>query len=214
MQVKIKKDGKENNYNLINSWEDVTLEKWSKIINSQTKSKTKEALDTISVLSDIPAKLIKELKISDVSVILSKIADLQSKANSRFKRIIKVDGIEYGFHPDLSEISLGEYADLETYIQNGIEKNLPNIMAVLYRPIVEKKNKLYTITSYDGSGVRVRAEKFKKMKANDVNSSLVFFWHFVKKLLLTMPSYLMEQTKKMAEETQMRTSQISGRGSV
>ena len=213
MQVKIKKDGKENNYNLINSWEDVTLEKWSKIINSQTKSKTKEALDTISVLSDIPAKLIKELKISDVSVILSKIADLQSKANSRFKRIIKVDGVEYGFHPDLSEISLGEYADLETYIQNGIEKNLPNIMAVLYRPIVEKKNKLYTITSYDGSGVRVRAEKFKKMKANDVNSSLVFFWHFVKKLSTIMPVYLMEQTKKVIESLQMNSSQKSGVGS-
>ena len=213
MQVKIKKDGKENNYNLINSWEDVTLEKWSKIINSQTKSKTKEALDTISVLSDIPAKLIKELKISDVSVILSKIADLQSKANSRFKRIIKVDGVEYGFHPDLSEISLGEYADLETYIQNGIEKNLPNIMAVLYRPIVEKKNKLYTITSYDGSGVRVRAEKFKQMKANDVNSSLVFFWTLGSKLSTILPLYLMEQTKKVIESLQMNSSQKSGVGS-
>ena len=88
MQVKIKKDGKQKNYNLINSWEDVTLEKWSKLINSQTKSKTKEALETISVLSDIPAKLIKELKISDVSVILSKIAELQSKANSTLRKIV------------------------------------------------------------------------------------------------------------------------------
>ena len=214
MQVKIKKDGKQKNYNLINSWEDVTLEKWSKLINSKTKSKTKEALETISVLSDIPAKLIKELKISDVSVILSKIAELQSKANSTLRRIIKVDGVAIYIESSLSGISLGEYADLETYIQNGVEKNLPNIMAVLYRPIVEKKNKFYTITSYDGSGVRVRAEKFKQMKANDVNSALVFFWHFVKKLFQTMPSYLMEQTEKIVEETQTRTLQTSGLGSV
>ena len=29
MQVKIKKDGNESVYNLINSWDDVTLEKWA-----------------------------------------------------------------------------------------------------------------------------------------------------------------------------------------
>ena len=51
MQVNIKKDGKKNTYNLINSWEDVTLEKWAKLIDSNNKSKTKEALDTITMLS-------------------------------------------------------------------------------------------------------------------------------------------------------------------
>jgi hypothetical protein len=61
MQVNIKKDGKKNTYNLINSWDDVTLDKWAKLIDSKSKSKTKEALDTISLLSDIPRKLVKEL---------------------------------------------------------------------------------------------------------------------------------------------------------
>ena len=58
MQVNIKKDGKQNTYNLINSWDDVTLDKWAKLIDSKSKSKTKEALDTISLLSDIPRKLV------------------------------------------------------------------------------------------------------------------------------------------------------------
>ena len=35
--------------------------------------------------------------------------------------------VEYGFHPDLDSITLGEYADIETFIKNGIEKNLPEL---------------------------------------------------------------------------------------
>jgi hypothetical protein len=212
MQVNIKKDGKKNTYNLINSWDDVTLDKWAKLIDSKSKSKTKEALDTISLLSDIPRKLVKELSINDVSNILNRVAALQNKANSRLKRIIKVDGVEYGFHPDLSEITLGEYADIETYIQNGMEKNLSKLMAVLYRPVVEKNGKYYSIEGYNGSGVRMRSEKFKKMKAADVNSSLVFFWTLGNELSTILPLYLMERMEQVKQSLQMKSSQQSGDG--
>tara|TARA_R110000737_G_C14357923_1_gene446394 strand:- start:17 stop:235 length:219 start_codon:yes stop_codon:yes gene_type:complete len=63
MQVNIKKEGKKKSYNVISSWDDVTLEKWAKLINNKNKSKSKEALDTIKTLSDIPIKLIKQLSI-------------------------------------------------------------------------------------------------------------------------------------------------------
>ena len=212
MQVNIKKDGKQNTYNLINSWDDVTLDKWAKLIDSKSKSKTKEALDTISLLSDIPRKLVKELSINDVSNILNRVAALQNKASSRLKRIIKVDDVEYGFHPDLSEITLGEYADIETYIQNGMEKNLSKLMAVLYRPVVEKNGKYYSIEKYNGSGVRMRSEKFKKMKAADVNSSLVFFWTLGNELSTILPLYLMERMEEVKQSLLMRSLQQSGDG--
>jgi len=212
MQVNIKKDGKQNTYNLINSWDDVTLDKWAKLIDSKSKSKTKEALDTISLLSDIPRKLVKELSINDVSNILNRVAALQNKASSRLKRIIKVDDVEYGFHPDLSEITLGEYADIETYIQNGMEKNLSKLMAVLYRPVVEKNGKYYSIEKYNGSGVRMRSEKFKKMKAADVNSSLVFFWTLGNELSTILPLYLMERMEEVKQSLLMKNLPVSGRG--
>ena len=213
MQVNIKKDGKRNTYNLIKSWDDVTLEKWAKLIDGNNKSKTQEALDTITMLSDIPRKLVKELSINDVSNILNRIAELQNKASSRLKKIVKIDGVEYGFHPDLSEITLGEYADIETYIQNGIDKNLPKIMAVLYRPVVEKNGKHYSIKGYNGSEVRMRSEKFKKMKAVDVNSCLVFFWTLGNELSTILPLYLMERMKEVKQSLQMKSSQVSGVGS-
>ena len=214
MQIKINKEGKKTNYNLIKSWNDVTLDKWVKLISRRDKTKTQDALDTISVLSDIPKKLINELAIGDVAILLKRIAELQAKEDTKLKKIIKVDGIEYGFHPNLEEISLGEYADIETYLKNGVENNLTKLMAVLYRPITEIDGKDYSIEAYGKSDSRMRAKKFQKMKARDVNSSLVFFWTFVKELSTILPSYLMEQNLMMIDNLLMTNSQTSGVGLV
>ena len=40
------------------------------------------------------------------------------------KNVIEIDGVEYGFHPNLDDITLGEYADLETFIKMGIKRKL------------------------------------------------------------------------------------------
>ena len=112
MRLKINKDGKQSVYTMINSWEDVTLDKWIKIISTKEKTNSQEALELIKILSDIPTKVIKELSINDVSIIMNKIAELQKEEHTKLKTIIKVNDIEYGFHPNLEEITLGEYADL------------------------------------------------------------------------------------------------------
>ena len=212
MKVKIKKQGKVKEFKLIKKWSDVTLEKWLKLIDFHNESKSGEALKTIAALSDIPKKLIKQLELKDVAVIMSNIAELQKKQNSSLKRLIEVEGKEYGFHPDLDSITLGEYADIETFIKNDIENHLPELMAILYRPIAEKgENGVYTIQAYDGN-IRIRAEQMKKMKAEQVQSALVFFYHFVNVLLKTLPSYLMERLKEMKMQLQQNHSQKNGGG--
>ena len=196
MKVKVKKEGKVKEFKLINSWEDVTLEKWLQLIDFETGSKTEEAEETIAALSNIPKQLVKELALSDVAVIMNKIATLQQKQDTKLKRIIEIDGIEYGFHPDLDSITLGEYADIETFMKGGMEKHLPEICAVLYRPIKEKKNDIYIIDAYDGD-IRLRTEEMKKMSAQQVQSALVFFYTLGKELSEILPLYLMEQLKEM-----------------
>ena len=199
MKVKIKKKGKVKEFELISSWEDVTLEKWLQLVNSIEGTKTQEAEATIAALSTIPKQLVKELPLSDVVVIMSKIAELQQKQNSSLKRIIEIDGVEYGFHPDFSEITLGEFADIETFIKNDIEKHLPELMAVLYRPIKEKKNDVYIIEAYDGN-ISIRAEEMKKMSAEQVQSALRFFFALGKMLSKILPLYLMEKLMVMKKQ--------------
>ena len=212
MKVKIKKQGKVKEFKLINKWSEVTLEKWLKLIDFHNGSKSSEATETIAALSDIPKKLIKQLELKDVAVIMGRVAELQQKQNSSLKKIIKVEGKEYGFHPDLDSITLGEYADIETFIKNDIEKHLPELMAILYRPITERgENGVYTIQAYDGN-IRIRTEQMKKMSAEQVQSALVFFYHLGNVLLTTLPSYLMDRLKEMKMQSQQNPSQKSGDG--
>ena len=196
MKVKIKKEGKVESFKLINSWSDVTLETWLKLIDFETGTKTEEAEATLAALSDIPKQLVKELALSDVAVIMSKIGELQAKQDTKLKRIITINEVEYAFHPDLSEITLGEYADIEQFIKNGIDSSLPELMAVLYRPIKLKKNDIYIIDSYDGD-IRLRAEEMKQMSAEQVQSALVFFYTLGKVLSEIMPSFLIQRLKEM-----------------
>ena len=210
MKVKVKKAGKVKEFK-ISKWSEVTLEKWLKLIDLETGSKTKEAEETIAALSDIPKQLIKELSIKDVAVIMSRIAELQQKQNSSLKRIVKINEVEYGFHPDLDSITLGEYADIETFIKNGIETQLPELCAVLYRPITEKKNDIYTIAAYDGD-IRMRTEEMKQMSAEQVQSALVFFYRLGKELSLILPSYLMERLKEMNQQLPQNPLPRSGDG--
>ena len=213
MKVKIKKEGKTKQYNVISKWSEVTLENWLKLVEAETGSKTNEALETIAALSDIPKQLVKELGIQDVAVIMNRIGELQQEQDSKLKRIIEVEGKEYGFHPDLDSITLGEYADIETFIKNGIENNLPELMAVLYRPITAKgENGVYTIEAYDGN-ISIRAEEMKKMSAEQVQSALVFFWSLGNELLKILPLYLMERLNKMGKDLQTKVSQKDGDGS-
>ena len=199
MKVKIKKKGKVKQFKLISSWEEVTLEKWLKLIDFNNNTKSKEAEETIAALSNIPKSLIKELELKDVAVIMSKLSELQAAQNSSLKRIIEVEGKRYGFHPNLDEITLGEYADIETFIKNDIEKNMPEVMAILYRPIVEENNDVYTIEAYDGN-ISIRAEEMKKMSAEQVQNALQFFFALGTELSMIMQSYLMETLKETKKQ--------------
>jgi hypothetical protein len=82
MDIKIKKKGKTKRFKLISSWEEVTLEKWLKLIDFQKGTKSKEAEETIAALSTIPKDLIKQLELKDVAVIMSKLSELQAKQDS------------------------------------------------------------------------------------------------------------------------------------
>ena len=211
MKIKVKKQGKTKEFKLISKWSDVTLEKWLKLIDLETGSKTKEAEETIAALSNIPKQLINELSIQDVAVIMSKIAELQQEEDSSLKKIVKINDVEYGFHPNLDDITLGEYADIETFIKNGIETSLPELMAVLYRPVTEKKNDIYTIAAYDGD-IRMRTEEMKQMSAEQVQSALRFFFVLGRKLSQILPSFLMELLKKMDKQLPQNPSPKNGDG--
>ena len=212
MKVKINKEGKVKEFKLINKWEDVTIDTYSKLMTFTNGTKSSEALATLTELSNIPKELLNQLELKHIVLMLEKLSHLQSQEDTTLKNIIEINGVEYGFMPDLDSISLGQYADIETFIKNGIDKNLPELMAVLYSPIKLKKNDIYIIEPYDGD-IRLRAEEMKQMSATQVHSALVFFYHFGSVLLTTLQLSLIEVLQGMKTQSQVNPIQKSGGGS-
>ncbi len=211
MQIDINNKGDKQSYEIM-SWKDVTLEKWVRLIEAEKEEEVDKVLEKVNVMSTIPKELVEQLSIQDVAKILELINDLQKTGTREFKRVIKVDGVEYGFIPDLEEITLGEYADIQHYIKVGIDNSMHKIMAVLYRPIVEKNKNAYSIEAYNSETMRIRADKFLEMKAIDVQAALVFFYNLANELMTILPLYLEEVMKKLQAQT--KSLLTNGGGSV
>ena len=195
-----------------NSLSEIKLSQYQKFLQIQKDNEDEHFLASkmIEIFCGIPHKESYTLKAKDVHRITNILADMFEQ-KPQLKRRFVLNGVEYGFIPNLDDMTLGEYVDLDTYISKWEE--VEKAMAVLYRPIVERNGKYYTIKRYDGSEVRMRAEKFKKMKAVDVNSCLVFFWTLGNELSTILPLYLMERMKELKQSAQMKSSPKSGDGS-
>lgn len=103
------------------------------------------------------------------------------------KQRIYVEGLEYGFIPDWTKLTVGEYADLETYCHKGIVKYLDKAMAVMYRPIVEQGLDMYEIETYEPS--KDREEAMANCPMSVCVSAMVFFCAIQKELATTMQRY-------------------------
>ena len=95
-------------------------------------------------------------------------------------------GVEFGFIPNLDEMSTGEYMDLDTYITDW--DTMHNAMAVLYRPITNKLGNKYKIEEYKGS--ITYADVMKHAPLDVVLGAMVFFYTLGNDLLKSTISYL------------------------
>lgn len=103
------------------------------------------------------------------------------------------NGVEYGFIPNLNDISVGEFIDLDEYVKDG--KQLHKIAAILYRPIIKSNGKLYEIEKYEGTA---KYENIMKgVNCQVVLGALVFFYNLGNSLLSNTAIYIQKETKKM-----------------
>ena len=121
----------------------------------------------IEIFCGIPLSDSYKLKVSSVAAIidiLEELLDTKPEHTQRFK----MNGIEYGFIPDLDDMSLGEYIDLDNNASKWSEMHIA--MNVLYRPIKDSKAGKYNITEYNP----LDSNLMKDMPMSAVTGSLFF----------------------------------------
>ncbi|MDB4541706.1 hypothetical protein N9245_00060 [bacterium] len=147
--------------------------------------------DMLKCILNINQKKLGNIKAKDIDYLTSHITKL-FKEEQQLIPTFKMYGVEYGFIPNLDEITYGENKDITSYI--GDWKTMHKAMAVLYRPVKQKQSGKYLIDDYEGS--HKYSETMKDAPLNVVMGAMVFFYNLTNVLLKSMPSYLKEQTMK------------------
>jgi len=81
------------------------------------------------------------------------ISSFVQKTEYPLSRFIEIGGVEYGFEPNLSNMSYGAYCDMTRYDSIAIDTNWAKIMNILYRPVDKKGiGGTYSIEGYVTNG--------------------------------------------------------------
>lgn len=180
------------NVTIPESLEEIKLKDYIKIVNLlSNEDETNETLikvKVISILTKLSVENIKKIKKYDLDDLFQSLINVLNQ-KPKFKQIIKVDGIEYGFVPDMESLSTSEYLDLEMYFGKDIKKTT----SILYRPIELKVKNLYKIQEYKGIK---NIDVYDDFPASAYVSCTVFFYNLLKDLLKATHQYLEENLKE------------------
>lgn len=159
----------------------------------------------IEIFCKVPVEVVRSMKakdITDICVIINNMFDTEHQLINRFQ----MNGIDYGFIPDLENMSFGEYVDLDTFI--GDNDNLHRAMNVLYRPIDLKQGQRYTLKEYNPD----TNEDAKSYPLDAVFGAIVFFYNLGKDL----STVILNSSSKQNEENlaQFLASQPNGAGTI
>jgi len=184
---------------------EITLRQYKHFLKIQKSQDDENFLSAkiIEIFCKVKLEDVMQIKFNDSEYIVNTLTEMfEQKPNLVTK--FKLNNKEYGFHPQLDDLTLGEYIDLDTFI--GDWENIEKAMAVLYRPVVNKLKDKYTIEEYKVG----RDAEILDMPMDAVLSSIFFLWNLGLDLSKTMMNYLdKEETQAL---TQFLNSQPNGVG--
>ena len=159
------------------SWSAVTLENYLKLQKDLVAYGTDDEIAYVATLlyhlCGVEPGLIPKLPTNILTSIKTDLRGFMGDASYELQRIIKINGKEYGFEPNLSKMAYGAYLDITKYENITIDKNWNKIMSVLYRPVTSKTLNMYEIESYDSK--KSEPELFDSV-GMDVHFGTMFFF--------------------------------------
>jgi hypothetical protein len=144
---------KEIEINVPNDFSAITLKQYVQLQKDLDNHKDDtEAQDAYLVynLTGLTPDMVKELDTELIGNIRKDLTKLLQKTDYELQRRITIDGVEYGFEPNLSTMPYGAYLDISKFENVQLDDNWPTILSILYRPIKKKKGALYEIKKYNG----------------------------------------------------------------
>ena len=154
------------------SLSEIPLKSYQEFIKVVEKSNDQEFIGqkTVEIFCGLQMKDVVRVKwndIRDLTVHLNNIF----KEKPKFQATFKIKGVEFGFIPNLEDMTFGEYIDLESNISSV--ETFHKAMAVMYRPITKKVKDRHEIFEYTGTDEFSEVMKYAPL--NVVLGATVFF---------------------------------------
>jgi hypothetical protein len=165
-------------------------QKFMKVINNSNDQEF-IAEKTIEIFCGLNLKEVIKIKWSDVKNLALHFNKLFQE-KPKFQSTFKIQNMEFGFIPNMDDITFGEYIDLESNITSV--DNFHKAMAVIYRPIKTRIKDKYEITQYTGTDEFSELMKFAPLDV--VMAASVFFWNLGNDLVNNSLSYLETEITK------------------
>lgn len=159
---------------------DITLEQYQRfaLINTEEQDKEFFMFKTIEIFCGVDIALVSKMRLSDAESVSNEVLEVLQQ-NAPFTNKFELEGVKYGFIPDLQSISLGEFIDLEEGLSK--DKDFHKAASVMFRPIVKEFGELYTIDGYEASTEAHHV--MKQAPVGIVSAAIVFFYSIAKELL-------------------------------
>ena len=178
-------------------WSDITIETYQKYVEIQEGkgSEKNKVIKSLALLCNVSPFIVKKMAYKDLLEIIATIKKMidTEPDKEQFRKTFMFKKEKYGFVPNLSGITTGEYIDLESYCKKPIE-NLHVIMSILYRKVTFERSERYTIESYNPE--EFKEELFKDCPMDIALSSLGFFLTLGERLAKTSHNFLKQQEMK------------------
>ena len=185
---------------------EIPLCNYQEFLKLQATSNDEEfiAQKMIEIFCGLKLQEVVKLKLTSINELILHFTEI-FKEKPKFKPTFKIGDIEFGFIPDLENITFGEYVDLENYLSKW--EDYHKAMAVMYRPITIRKGEKYEIMEYTGAAAFSEGMKFAPMDV--AISASVFFWSLGKELLNATLDYLTNEIKTNEKEFQTLAHELN-----
>jgi hypothetical protein len=135
------------------SYGDISLRKWLALQKDiQNYKDNDEAVGAVMIyhLCGLDASYLKSLPVDTYNIIRDELNNFIGNVDLPLKRFVTIDNIEYGFEPNLSNMTYGAYSDITKFKTIEMDDNWAKIMNILYRPVKHKSGSMYSIEAYRG----------------------------------------------------------------
>lgn len=188
-----------------NSLSEISLSQYKKFHKIQEANFKSHFINIkmIEIFCNLDEKAARMLKFTDANKVVSILTNMLNE-KPQLVRTFTMNGIDYGLIPNLDDMSLGEYVDLDTYIGNWEEMQVA--MNVLYRPIKEQIGEKYIIEDYNIES----KDALKEIPMDVVLGAIFFLYNLGIELSQVMMDYFQNQKTQDSMQEQIFQENMDG----